>query len=55
MGDIGLCEGALAVLQGTDARVASGVGDREHAVEIELPFLQASLGRFCRVPVLVSA
>ena len=53
MGDIALCEGALAVLQGTDARVASGVGDREHAVEIELPFLQASLGRFCLVPVLV--
>jgi AmmeMemoRadiSam system protein B/AmmeMemoRadiSam system protein A len=53
IGDIALCEGALAVLKGADARVASGVGDREHAVEIELPFLQASLGRFCLVPVLV--
>jgi AmmeMemoRadiSam system protein B/AmmeMemoRadiSam system protein A len=53
LGDIPLCDGALAVLQGDDARVASAVGEREHAVEIELPFLQAALGRFCLVPVLV--
>jgi AmmeMemoRadiSam system protein B/AmmeMemoRadiSam system protein A len=53
LGDIPLCDGALAVLQGNDARVVAGVPDREHAVEIELPFLQAALGRFCLVPVLV--
>jgi AmmeMemoRadiSam system protein B/AmmeMemoRadiSam system protein A len=53
MGDVPLCDGALAVLGGTDARVVTGVGDREHAVEIELPFLQAALGRVCLVPVLV--
>ena len=45
--------GALAALQGRDARVVPGVAEREHAVEIELPFLQAALGRFCLVPVLV--
>ncbi len=53
IGDIPLCDGALAVLQGSEARVAADVGEREHAVEIELPFLQAALGRFCLVPVLV--
>ncbi|HSD67680.1 MAG TPA: AmmeMemoRadiSam system protein B, partial [Vicinamibacteria bacterium] len=53
LGDVPLCDGALAVLEGTDARVVAGVGDHEHAVEIELPFLQATLGRFCLVPVLV--
>ena len=53
MGDIALCDGALAALQGADARVVAGVTESEHAVEIELPFLQAALGRFCLVPVLV--
>jgi MEMO1 family protein len=53
LGDIPLCEGVLGTLQGNDARVVAGAGDREHAIEIELPFLQATLGRFCLVPVLV--
>ena len=53
MGDVPLCDGALAALQGAHARVVPGVADGEHAVEIELPFLQATLGRFCLVPVLV--
>ena len=53
IGDVPLCDGALAALQGADARVVPGVTEREHAVEIELPFLQAALGRFCLVPVLV--
>jgi hypothetical protein len=53
LGDIPLCDGVLAALQGDDARVVAGAGDREHAVEIELPFLQAALGRFCLVPILV--
>jgi AmmeMemoRadiSam system protein B/AmmeMemoRadiSam system protein A len=53
VGDVPLCDGALAALQGADARVVPGVADGEHAVEIELPFLQATLGRFCLVPVLV--
>ena len=35
------------------ARIVSGVTGPEHAVEIELPFLQAALGRFSLVPVLV--
>jgi hypothetical protein len=52
MGEVPLCDGALVALQRADARVVPGVADGEHAVEIELPFLQAALGRFCLVPVL---
>jgi AmmeMemoRadiSam system protein B/AmmeMemoRadiSam system protein A len=52
IGDVPVCEGALGALQGADARVVPGVADPEHAIEIELPFLQATLGRFCLVPVL---
>jgi hypothetical protein len=53
IGDVPLCAGALASLQGAEARVVAGVDEREHAIEIVLPFLQAALGRFCLVPVLV--
>jgi hypothetical protein len=52
LGDVPVCEGALAALDGGEARVVAGVAEKEHAVEIELPFLQAALGRFCLVPVL---
>jgi len=53
IGDVPLCEGAAAALAGEEARVVAGVTEREHAVEIGLPFLQAALGTFCLVPVLV--
>lgn len=53
LGDVPLCDGFAASLAGAEARVVTGVSEREHAVEIELPFLQAALGRFCLVPVLV--
>jgi MEMO1 family protein len=52
IGDVPLCDGAAAALRGGDAGVPKGVGAKEHAVEVLLPFLQASLGRFCLVPVL---
>ena len=53
IGDIPLCDGAFGALQGAEARpVPSAVGP-EHSVEVELPFLQAALGRFCLVPILV--
>jgi AmmeMemoRadiSam system protein B/AmmeMemoRadiSam system protein A len=52
-GDVPLCDGAFAALRGEEARpVPSAVGP-EHSVEIQVPFLQAALGRFCLVPVLV--
>ncbi len=53
IGDVPLCDGPLASLRGEEARVVAGANEREHAVEVELPFLQAALGRFCLVPVLV--
>jgi MEMO1 family protein len=52
-GTIPLCDGAFAALQGAEARTVPAAVGPEHSVEIELPFLQAALGRFCLVPVLV--
>jgi AmmeMemoRadiSam system protein B/AmmeMemoRadiSam system protein A len=53
LGEIPLCTDALARLRDEKlARVVPDVTRPEHAVEIELPFLQATLGRFCLVPVL---
>jgi AmmeMemoRadiSam system protein B/AmmeMemoRadiSam system protein A len=53
LGEIPLCEGVTEILTGGVARYVPGVAEPEHAVEIELPFLQAALGHFCLVPVLV--
>jgi AmmeMemoRadiSam system protein B/AmmeMemoRadiSam system protein A len=52
-GDVPLCEGALAALAGEHVRAGGIAFGPEHSLEIELPFLQAALGRFCLVPVLV--
>jgi AmmeMemoRadiSam system protein B/AmmeMemoRadiSam system protein A len=53
IGDVPLCEGALAALTGPEAGLQPSAIGPEHAVEVELPFLQAALGSFCLVPVLV--
>ena len=54
IGEVPLCEGAFAELKGPEAgTVPDAAIGPEHSVEIELPFLQAALGRFCLVPVLV--
>lgn len=54
LGEIPVSREAVEVLKAPGlARVVSGVAGPEHAVEIELPFLQAVLGRFSLVPVLV--
>jgi len=52
-GDVPLCDGALAALRGSGAQLVPAAVSPEHSVEIQLPFLQAALGRFCLVPVLV--
>ena len=53
LGEIPLCPGVFSQLQdGQRARVVPRAAESEHALEIELPFLQASLGKFCLVPVL---
>jgi AmmeMemoRadiSam system protein B/AmmeMemoRadiSam system protein A len=53
LGEVPLCEGVTKALASDVARVDPDVAEPEHAVEIELPFLQAALGRFCLVPILV--
>jgi hypothetical protein len=53
LGEVPLCDGVTKALTSEQARVAPDVTEPEHAVEIELPFLQSSLGRFCLVPILV--
>ncbi|HXY41937.1 MAG TPA: AmmeMemoRadiSam system protein B [Vicinamibacteria bacterium] len=52
IGEIPLCAGVSASLQGGEARPVPAAIGEEHSVEIELPFLQAALGRFCLVPIL---
>jgi len=52
VGEIPLCAGVFASLQGADARPVPDAVGPEHSVEIELPFLQVALGRFCLVPIL---
>lgn len=54
LGEVPVDREAVESLKGSGlARVVAGVTGPEHAVEIELPFLQAALGRFSLVPVLV--
>jgi AmmeMemoRadiSam system protein B/AmmeMemoRadiSam system protein A len=53
IGGVPLCEGAFAALEGPEARPLPAAVGPEHSVEIQVPFLQAALGRFCLVPVLV--
>lgn len=52
-GEVPLCEGAFAALRGPEAQPMPSAVGPEHSIEVELPFLQAALGRFCLVPVLV--
>ena len=54
LGEIPLSRAALGELEAPGlARLVAGATGPEHAVEIELPFLQAALGSFTLVPVLV--
>jgi len=53
LGDVPLCADAgPLLLDGSLVRLVPGVADNEHSIEIELPFLQSSLGSFCLVPIL---
>jgi AmmeMemoRadiSam system protein B/AmmeMemoRadiSam system protein A len=53
VGDVPLCEKAVKSLRDSRlVRSVPGVEDREHSIEIELPFLQERLDRFCLVPIL---
>ena len=53
LGKIPVCRDAVTSLRdGKLVRAVPGVDQREHSIEIELPFLQEKLGSFCLVPVL---
>ena len=54
LGDVPLDRAAIEGLRDlAQARVADAPHKREHALEVELPFLQAVLGDFALVPLLV--
>jgi len=56
VGDVPLCRKAAdALMDGKVVRAVPGIHDREHAVEIELPFLQERLDAFCLVPILAGS
>ncbi len=56
LGDVPVAAAEAAALRdGTRVRTAAGAEDREHAVEIELPFLQRRLGTFRLLPILAGA
>jgi AmmeMemoRadiSam system protein B/AmmeMemoRadiSam system protein A len=53
LGSVPVCRDALdAIRDGKLVRTVPGAEDREHSVEIELPFLQKTLGAFCLVPIV---
>jgi len=45
-------EAVRSLKDGELVRTVPGVHDREHAIEIEIPFLQCRLGKFTLVPIL---
>ncbi|MFQ5877700.1 MAG: AmmeMemoRadiSam system protein B, partial [Acidobacteriota bacterium] len=52
-GEVPLCREAMGRLKdGRLVRTVAGAHEREHSIEIELPFLQERLDRFCLVPIL---
>ncbi len=52
-GEVPLChEEVDRLVDGKTVRVVPDADDHEHSVEIELPFLQERLDRFCLVPIL---
>ena len=53
LGEIPICADALSSLAAKKlVQKIAGVTDGEHAAEIELPFLQETLGAFCLVPIM---
>ncbi len=54
LGDVALDREAFAALRTSELYGAhTGVGAREHSLELQLPFLQRALGSFSLVPLLV--
>jgi MEMO1 family protein len=52
LGDIPVCAEAAALHDSDSIRSVPNADQREHSLEIELPFLQQTLRSFCLIPVL---
>lgn len=52
LGDVPLCPESARLADGRLLRIDAAAAAPEHAVEIELPFLQRRLGAFCLIPIL---
>lgn len=53
MGDVPLDKSAIAALDIPGVRIVDGAHADEHSLEVHLPFLQAVLGEFSVVPIVV--
>ncbi len=52
-GDVPLCRSVVdGLMDGKLVRAVPGVHEKEHSIEIEVPFLQERLDRFCLVPIV---
>jgi AmmeMemoRadiSam system protein B len=52
LGDVPVCAEAAGLRDGQIVRDVPGADVHEHSLEIEIPFLQRTLGSFCLVPIL---
>jgi len=52
LGRVPICPEAQALTDLAGVTTSRGAHDPEHAIEIELPFLQQALGDFCLIPLL---
>ena len=55
LGDVPLCGEAASLRDGELVRSVPSAHAREHSIEIQLPFLQYTLGSFCLIPILVGS
>jgi AmmeMemoRadiSam system protein B len=52
LGNVQLCPAARSLPDGQLIRSVPGAHRQEHAIELQLPFLQQTLGSFCLIPIL---
>jgi AmmeMemoRadiSam system protein A/AmmeMemoRadiSam system protein B len=55
LGEVPLCAEATALRDSELVRSVRSAHTKEHSIEIQLPFLQHTLGSFCLVPILVGS
>jgi AmmeMemoRadiSam system protein B/AmmeMemoRadiSam system protein A len=55
LGEVPLCAEADALRDDELVRSVASAHTKEHSIEIQLPFLQHTLGSFCLIPILVGS